>query len=85
LTETDEYIYLQHPQKRQTATRVTSLIHFKLYRKETDGYIYMILYVLGFMVFNATFINSAVISWWSVLLAEETGVPRENRRPAVSH
>jgi hypothetical protein len=41
LTETDEYIYLQHPQKRQTATRVTSLIHFKLYRKETDGYIYM--------------------------------------------
>jgi hypothetical protein len=28
LTETDEYIYLQHPQKRQTATRVTSLIHF---------------------------------------------------------
>jgi hypothetical protein len=41
LTETDEYIYLPHPQKRQTATRVTSLIHFKLYGKETDGYIYM--------------------------------------------
>jgi hypothetical protein len=27
-----------------------------------------------------------VISWWSVLLlAEETGVPRENHGPAASH
>jgi len=25
------------------------------------------------MVFNATFNNISVISWWSVLLAEETG------------
>jgi hypothetical protein len=30
------------------------------------------------MVFNATFNNISVISWWSVLLVEETGVPREN-------
>ena len=30
------------------------------------------------MVFNATFNNIAVISWWSVLLVEETGVPGEN-------
>jgi hypothetical protein len=28
---------------------------------------------LGFMVFSATFINISVISWWSVLLVEETG------------
>jgi hypothetical protein len=28
------------------------------------------------MVFNATFNNT--ISWWSLLLAEETGVPGEN-------
>ena len=35
--------------------------------------------------FNATFNNSSVISWWSVLLVEETGVPGENHRPAVSH
>jgi hypothetical protein len=30
------------------------------------------------MVFNATFDNISVISWRSVLLVEETGVPREN-------
>ena len=34
------------------------------------------------MVFNATFNNISVISWWSVLLAEETGVPRENYQPS---
>ena len=37
------------------------------------------------MVFNATFNNISVISWWSVLLVEEAGVPGENYRPAVSH
>jgi hypothetical protein len=29
------------------------------------------------MVFNATFNNISVISWWSVLLVEETRVPGE--------
>jgi hypothetical protein len=29
----------------------------------------------GFMVFNATFNNISVISWRSVLLVEEIGVP----------
>jgi hypothetical protein len=29
-------------------------------------------------VFNATFNNISVISWWSVLLVDETGVAREN-------
>jgi len=38
------------------------------------------------MVFNATFNNIfSVISWWLVLLVEETGVHREIRRPAASH
>ena len=37
------------------------------------------------MVFNATFNNISAIMWWSVLLVEETGVPRENHRPAASH
>jgi len=32
------------------------------------------------MVFNATFNNISVISWWSVLLVEETRVPGENHR-----
>jgi len=40
---------------------------------------------IGFMVFNATFNNISVISWRSVSLVEETGVPGENRRPAASH
>ena len=35
---------------------------------------------LGFMVFNATIKNISVISWWSVLLVEEAGVPEENHR-----
>ena len=33
------------------------------------------------MVFNATFNNISVISWWSVLLVEETSEPEENTRP----
>jgi hypothetical protein len=28
---------------------------------------------------------STVISWWSVLLVEEAGGPRENHRPVASH
>ena len=30
------------------------------------------------MVFNATFNIISVISWWSVLMVEETRIPREN-------
>ena len=37
------------------------------------------------MVFNATFNNISVISWRSVLLVEETGVPGENIRAVASH
>ena len=37
------------------------------------------------MVFNTTFNNISVISWRSVLLVEETGVPGENHRPVASH
>jgi len=37
------------------------------------------------MAFNATFSNISVISWWSVLLVEETRGPRENHRPVGSH
>ena len=36
------------------------------------------------MAFNATFNNISVISWWSVLLVEETGVLGENHRPVVN-
>ena len=39
----------------------------------------------GFIVLNATLNNILVISWRSVLLMEETGVPGESHRPVVSH
>jgi hypothetical protein len=34
------------------------------------------------MVFNATFTTISAISWWSVLLVDETEVPGEKHRPA---
>jgi len=34
---------------------------------------------------KATFNNISTISWQSVLLVEETGVPGENHRPVASH
>jgi hypothetical protein len=37
------------------------------------------------MVFNTTFNNISVISWQSVILVEETGVPRENHQPVASY
>jgi hypothetical protein len=41
---------------------------------------------LWLMVIHATFKNISVyISWLSVLLMEETEVPKENHRPVASH
>ena len=37
------------------------------------------------MVFNATSNDISVISWQSVSLLGEAGVPGENRRPAATH
>jgi hypothetical protein len=36
------------------------------------------------LVFNATLNNISVISWQSILLVEEPGVPGENHPPAAS-
>jgi len=41
-----------------------------------------ILFVMVVLVLSATFNNMSVISWRSVLLVEETGVPEEYHRPA---
>jgi len=42
--------------------------------------------IIGWLrVFNATFHNISAISWRSVLLVEEAGVPGENHRPVTSH
>jgi hypothetical protein len=40
-------------------------------------------FFVRFMVFNTTFNNISVISWQSVLLVEETGIPGENHCPAA--
>jgi hypothetical protein len=37
------------------------------------------------LVCNATFNDISVISWWRVLLVEETEVPGKNLRSAASH
>jgi hypothetical protein len=37
------------------------------------------------MVLNTTINNISVISWQSVLLVEESRVPRENHRPVASY
>ena len=41
--------------------------------------------LVSFMVLNATFNHISVISWLSVLLVVETGVPGENHRPVASN
>ena len=58
--------------------------------ESTDNLIFLfasvhISYWVRVMVFNATFNNISAISWWSVLLVEETGVTGENHRHSTSH
>jgi hypothetical protein len=53
------------------------------YRLTTRAF-WVYLFVCPFCFFNDTFNNISVISWRSVLLVEETGVPGENHRPAAS-
>jgi hypothetical protein len=43
------------------------------------------MFLVWFMLLNAIFNNISVISWQSVLLVEETGVPGENNQPVASH
>ena len=40
--------------------------------------------ILHGLVFNVTFKDISAISWWAVLLMEETGVHGENHRPVVN-
>ena len=37
------------------------------------------------LIFEIHFLNISFISWLSVLLVKETGVPEENHQPAESH
>jgi hypothetical protein len=48
----------------------------------TKGNTYGIMwFVCLFKVFSGTFNNISIISWQSVLMVEETRVPRENHPP----
>jgi len=40
---------------------------------------------LVYIAFDTLFNNISIVSWRSVLLMEETGVPGENHRPSASH
>ena len=57
----------------------------KIFRMSCFSVLYFLHYLKssGVMVFNATFNNTSVISWRSVLLVDETGVPEENHRPVT--
>ena len=73
---------MQYKHSRRTFSANTLCI---CTRRET-GKEGLLFYLYGWlMVFNATFNNISVISWRSVLLMEETGVPGENPRPVASY
>jgi len=60
------------------------ILYVKLYFSKYCTYILSV-GLCWFAEFNAKFNNISVISWRSVLLVEETGVPGEKHRPVASH
>jgi len=57
---------------------VIILVLIRLFTKITlHLFLLYVIYRFRFMVLNTTFNNISVISWWSVLLVEETGVPEK--------
>jgi hypothetical protein len=68
------FIYLCYTIKRALAILLCIFVHM-----------HELFWLVGWLVFNATFNNISFISWQSVLLVEETGGPGENHRPAASH
>jgi hypothetical protein len=66
-------------------------VRYNIYNNKTISLLetkYIDFGLAWFMMFNTTFTkknNISVISWRSVLLVEETRVPRENHHPVASH
>ena len=66
-------------------------IHFLIFRCEVLLLDYLLVIIInisrefGLMVFNTTFNNISVISWWSVLVVEESGVPEKTTELQLTH
>ena len=59
-----------------TAQTMATVNYFLIRWNNTNIYLFVCLFVC-LMELNPTYSNSSVISWWSVLLVEETGRPGE--------
>ena len=88
-TNTEQlYIYSALPFLRPTLRPYFTLVDlwstlYKMSLQMSQGITFYIVFVC-LMVFNTTFNNISVISWRSVLLVKEIGVPGENHRPVAS-
>ena len=62
-----------------TGLDVVNDVHVVMYNGKLymEFIVYTVIGLWGFMVFNATFNNISVISWWYVLLVEEPRVSGE--------
>jgi hypothetical protein len=74
-----------HKELKQNYNKTKILIYNLCQCSKGDNYINLQREYEWVMVFNATFNNIAAVSWRSVLLVEETGVPEQNHRPTSSH
>ena len=94
LTYYRRYFLTEMNLSSQIAYQTSSLIRYcskkSILKKEINDRKYWSLSLrfrnkVWFMELNATFNNISAISWRSVLLMVETGVPGENHRPVAIH
>jgi hypothetical protein len=90
--QTNKYLYtkLKHDKTRHSHNHktetVSKLVMNHIFLKGNHFLSHQVfIFLYRVMVFNATLNNILVILWRSVLLVEETGVPRENHRPVAGN